>query len=230
MTLANKEPPDQQDSRRAGQGGRAQEGKSVLTAHGGITAILVDGVAIHADTNGGRKRASAWSRVKPRKSDSVMFAAVAFTEALACILLSALLTAVGTALLVWEQVRWRRVRDRKDVSSFEARHNYWRMLRRTAISAILVVGGPALAVGWLTIDEEVHQRAFIVFWTVVNAVALALILLALLDALVVLRFGLKESARLNEERVETLAELVRMRRRLKKGLPHKPTSDLAERN
>ena len=162
--------------------------------------------------------------------DGMLLGAVSLQEALTCVILSAVLTGVGAALFLWEIVRWRKLRAGSGLSEAEVRHNYWRMVRRTAISLLLVVGGPLLALGWLRIDEQEHRKAFVVFWTVVNAAALALILLAVLDALIVLRFGLKESARLREERVDALAEIVRSRRRFRADGSGSKRTDIAERN
>ncbi len=152
-------------------------------------------------------------------------------EITACLLLAVLTTAIGVMLLVWEQARWRRCRRDESLDEFERSHERWRVIRRTAIAMVLVLGGPALAIGWLTIDAAQNRRAFVGFWTAALAVLLALILMGLLDALIMVRFGLKQSARLYEQRVDTLTEFVRQHRqeRLRKR-PWPPPPTDAEQN
>jgi len=140
-----------------------------------------------------------------------MDGAVSGREFAVCVLLASLATAAGTVLLVWEQLRWRRNRQNAALEADERRHEWWRMLRRTLVACVLVVGGPVLAIGWLTIDAVAQRKAFVAFWTAALAVLLALILTGILDALIMLRFGLKQSAKLYEKRLDALAEFARRR-------------------
>ncbi len=151
-------------------------------------------------------------------------------EIMACVLLATVATTIGLLLLVWEQARWRRCRRDPSLDDFERSHERWRVIRRTAIAMVLVLGGPALAFGWLTIDAAQHRHAFVGFWTATLAILLTLILMGVLDAVIMLRFGLKQSARLYEQRMHTLAEFVRRRQEQLRKRPWPPPPTKAEQN